>query len=70
MSEEKKVQGVPPVVFSFKPESYRLMESPDEIKEWEALMREKVGLNGEFTNMAGSCTESTSGGVKDDCDQD
>lgn len=62
--------GAPPIVFSFKPESYKVMSSPDEIKEWERLMKERVGFNGDFANLTGTCSECSSGGSSDDCDQD
>ena len=63
-------QGAPPVVFSFRPESYKVLESSDEIKEWERLMKERIGLSADLKNLSGTCCESWSGGVKDDCDQD
>lgn len=66
----KNIKGVPPLVFTFKPESYKVMESPDEIKEWEKLMKERVGFNADFSNLSGTCSECQSGGQSDDCDQD
>ena len=62
--------GAPPVVFAFRPESYKVLDTPDEIQEWERLMRERVGLDVDFRHGSRSCTESYSGGQKDDCDQD
>lgn len=70
MTEEKTVQGVPPLVFAFRPESYKIMESPKQIKEWETLLRERVGFSAEFANLSGTCCECCSGGRTDDCDQD
>lgn len=62
--------GPPPIIFAFRPESYRVLESPDELKRWEELMKERVGLSADLTNLSGTCCESYSGGSKDDCDQD
>jgi hypothetical protein len=66
----KEIQGRPPVVFYFQPESYKIMESPEELQEWERLIKEEVGFKGNLSNVLASCCESKSGGVKDDCDQD
>ena len=62
--------GVPPLVFSFRPESYRVMSSPEEVREWEKLMKERVGFSASLSNLSGTCTECSSGGSSDDCDQD
>lgn len=63
-------EGAPPIVFAFRPESYKVLEVPEEIKQWENLMKERVGLSADLTNLSGTCCESYSGGAKDDCDQD
>ncbi len=63
-------QGRPPVVFHFQPKSYQILESPEELKEWERLMREEVGLSADIANLSGTATESCSLGKTDDSDQD
>lgn len=73
MAEKKKnkiVQGAPPVVFPFKTESYEILESPAEIKKWEKMLKERVGFKADISNLSGTCTESSSLGKTDDCDQD
>ena len=66
----KEVKGKPPVVFNFQSESYSIYETPEELKEWERLMKEEVGFKADISNLSGSCTESRSAGRSDDCDQD
>ena len=63
-------EGAPPIIFTFRPERYNVLESPEEIRQWEKLMKERVGLSAQLTNLSGTCSESYSGGSKDDCDQD
>ena len=63
-------QGVPPVVFNFRTESYRVLEAPEELAEWERRMKEDVGFEISASNVSRSCTESDSAGRKDDCDVD
>ncbi|MFB5561434.1 hypothetical protein [Bacillus cereus] len=60
-----------PIIFHFQPKEIDFLESPDEIKRWEQMMRESVGINVESFG-SGSCTESKSGTPRapDDCDQD
>lgn len=70
MKSEDVVKGVPPLVFMFKTESYKILDAPEEIQEWEKLMKERVGFNAEFANLSGTCCECSSGGQSDDCDQD
>ena len=62
--------GRPPVVFAFKIDGYEVAETREEIKNWEKQMKDAVGFSGDLVNLAGTCCESTSGGRKDDCDQD
>jgi hypothetical protein len=59
-----------PVVFHFQPKEFRVLKTPEELREWERLMKDAVGFQGDIKNLAATCTECTSGGVKDDCDQD
>jgi hypothetical protein len=66
----KSQEGRPPVVFNFQPTGFKELSTPDELKEWERMMKDEVGFKGDFSNLAGSCTESESAGRSDDCDQD
>lgn len=63
-------QGTPPVVFHFQPKGYTVLSSPEELKEWERLMKDEVGLTADISNLSGTCSESSSAGKSDDCDQD
>jgi hypothetical protein len=62
--------GKPPVIFNFKSDKYSVYETPEELAEWEKLMKEEVGFSADFSNVSGTCTESGSAGTSDDCDQD
>jgi hypothetical protein len=60
----------PPVVMYFQPDSYKQFRTPDELKQWERMMREHVGFKADISNLSGTCTECSCGGNTDDCDQD
>ena len=48
-------------------DGYFVIQSPDELKQWEADCLERLGLKSS-ANMSGSASESCSGGNSDDCD--
>jgi len=56
--------------FPFPAKGVQGNEHPEELKEWERLMKEEVGLTADIANLSGTCTESTSASQSDDCDQD
>ncbi len=66
----KEIKSKPPVVFQFQPQSFKVFETPEELKEWERLMREEVGFRGALPHASMTGTESCSCGCSDDCDQD
>jgi hypothetical protein len=47
-----------PTVFYFQPNAFKEMKSPEELLEWERLMKEEVGLNAELSNIGATQTES------------
>ena len=59
-----------PTIFHFQPTDYKIFSTPDELKEWERLMKEEVGFLADVSNLSGTCTECSCGGNTDDCDQD
>lgn len=61
-----------PVIFNFQPTEIEWLESPDEIKHWEDMMRNYVGIKAENFERSGSCSECKCGNPPkaDDCDQD
>ena len=67
MSEYSKKQ---PAVFMFQPTKFETVTG-ERIKQWEQLMREKVGLRGVTGGFAdgGSCTVCNCPDA-DDCDVD
>lgn len=66
----KERTGKPPVIFNFQPKGYKEYETPEELAEWERLMKEEVGFADDISNLTGTCSESSSAGGSDDCDQD
>jgi len=68
--EVKELEGPPPIVFHFQPDTYKVYETPAQLREWEMLMKELVGLQADISNLCGTCTESCSCCRTDDCDQD
>ena len=66
----KELKVEKPAIFYFQPNTYRILESPDSLKQWEADMKRFVGLAIDHTILSGTCCESVSGGSKDDCDVD
>jgi hypothetical protein len=36
-----------PAVFMFQPTGFEIVKTPDKLREWERLMRERVGLETE-----------------------
>jgi hypothetical protein len=61
-------KGVPPVVFAVQPDSYVLIESNEELRQWEEDLRNFLGVNVRNSAMVGAASESCSGGCSDDCD--
>jgi hypothetical protein len=72
-----------PVVLAFQPTSFRVLEDPDDLKQWELSMIRRVGLklpSGSLLNikMIGTCCDSSCPSVPvsgddldtDDCDMD
>ena len=64
-----------PVIMNFQPETFKILEDPEELRIWEQLLIEKVGLRSsvgrniadEIHANGGTCCES---GNSNDCDED
>lgn len=58
-------------VFNFQVDEFKEVETPEEIREWEDLMRDQVRLAGfDFSKVdIGLRSTSCCGGRCDDCDQ-
>jgi hypothetical protein len=61
-------KGAPPVVFAVQPDSFFVIQSPDELKNWEADLKKFLGIQGSVGQLVGAGTESCSAGCSDDCD--
>ena len=59
--------GVPPAIFMFRPTTFTYV-TPDRVKEWENLMRERVGLAPNMTDIQGG-TSISGCPDEDDCDR-
>ena len=58
--------GAPPLVFYIPPTGYIQFKTPNEIKEWEDELRDRLGMP--TLGHLGSSSESCSEGCSDDCD--
>lgn len=64
-----------PLIMNFQPTSFKILEDPEDLRMWEGLLIENVGLRGivgkniaeEIFANGGTCCES---GNTNDCDQD
>jgi hypothetical protein len=63
---DKLVKQPPPVVLQVQPDSYILLETPEEIRSWEEAVRQTTGLDIDASSLRGSCSESCSAGCTDD----
>jgi hypothetical protein len=59
-----------PIVFHFQPEEYEVLETPEQVKDWERMMMDDVGIdNLTATALSGTPTSCTChGGLLDDAD--
>ncbi|MFZ2901150.1 MAG: hypothetical protein WA004_21145 [Saprospiraceae bacterium] len=65
-----------PVVYHFQPQTFTVLEDPVDLRKWEALLIERVGMKGivgkdvanDILANSGTCCES--GSPSNDCDQD
>lgn len=76
LSEKEFYSGYPrPLILHFQPTSFKILEDPEDLRKWESLLIENVGLRGivreniaqEIFANGGTCCES---GNTNDCDQD
>lgn len=64
-----------PLIMNFQPTSFKILDDPEDLRKWESLLIENVGLRGivgkgiadEIHANGGTCCES---GNTNDCDQD
>lgn len=58
-----------PLVLQFQPDTFRVLKEPEDLRQWEAEVKERSGLGHlNFSAMAETCTES--GNPSNDCDTD
>jgi len=48
-----KVRGTTPVVFMFQPKRYKVVSTPEELRLWEKMMIEHVGMKRKRGRMRG-----------------
>lgn len=74
-TERFLAQHPQPVIMNFQPKTFAILESPEDLRRWEAMLVERVGLTGtvgkriaeETLSNGGTCCES---GNTNDCDVD
>ncbi len=67
-----------PVIMNFRVTGFRQVDTPDELRRWEATVRDQVGLPVAVGSSSGSDSRTPSdtisamseGAVVDDCDYD
>jgi hypothetical protein len=59
-------KGAPPLVFTPVPDGHIIIQTPQELKEFEDDIRAKLGVH--IKPLLGTTSESCSGGCSDDCD--
>jgi hypothetical protein len=65
-----------PVILHFQPRAFVAMETPEQLREWEKLVREHVGLDVLANDDSGSYTQTLSAPppgafeIPDDCEAD
>ena len=63
---KKAESGPPPVVLAAQATSFIRLEKTSELRQWERDLRQSYGIN--LSGLAGTASESCSGGCSDDCD--
>lgn len=64
-----------PVIFTFQPQEFSVLDDPEDLRKWESLLVERVGVSADVGRAiteaiaanGGTCCES---GSTDDCDED
>ena len=56
-----------PTVYFFQPETFAVLKDAKDLREWEAMMREKVGMSDLSFAATETCCESNG---TNDCDTD
>jgi hypothetical protein len=59
--------GAPPVVLQVQVYGYIPLESPEQLRQWEADARTFYGVDIDASSLVGLCGESCSCGCSDDC---
>jgi hypothetical protein len=59
-----------PVVLHFQPKDFKVFSTPEELKQWERMMKDEVGFKVDMSNLSGTCSECSCAGSTDDCDVD
>lgn len=70
------VKHLQPIIFHFQPQQFTILEDPEDLRKWEALLIERVGMKGivgkdlakDIIANSGTCCES--GSPTNDCDED
>ena len=68
-AEEMAKRGSHPIVLYYQPLAFIKLTEPEDLRRWEADLRDKVGLKVPLDALALSgCDTVTGGGGKDACD--
>lgn len=62
-------KGTPPLILQAQYDSYIVLNTPEELRQWEADLRTTTGLSIDASGLAGIAAETCTGGGSDACDQ-
>ncbi|AOT62446.1 hypothetical protein [Streptomyces fradiae] len=68
VDESRLEQKPPPVVLESQPDSFVRLETPEELRTWEALVKQTTGLDMSASDMRAVGTEGCSCGCSDKSD--
>ncbi|MFB0629553.1 hypothetical protein [Streptomyces sp. AB3(2024)] len=68
VDKERLDRNPPPVVIECQPDSFVRLETPEELRVWETLVRQTTGLEMSASDLRAVGTEGCSCGCSDKCD--
>lgn len=63
------VKGTPPLILQAQYSGYVVLNTPDELRQWEADLRTTTGLSIDASGLAGIAAETCTHHGSDACDQ-
>ena len=64
----KATKGVAPVILQAQTDSYVVLQTPEELAQWQADLKNFHGISMDASKLAGIAAECCCGGCSDMCD--